>query len=710
MWSGGVNDTVNKASASHGNNKQPRLNLELDFRLDPQMDDCEITLQCRDPHSECVGCFHVQPGRSTFGKAHAFLSEAIAAGCISQLSVTICVQCRSTGHHRHVSRAELQCGREFPSQHQCSHYHSQRDGLTVRHTSASHIQASKVSRSSTHDNADQVAARGISIMFIAACELGSDSDICQRKLPAKQRKRSYVQSVPGSTKVVAYIECGKFQNLITMCALLGVLSVEHHWVARLAREHSQVQDAGCDEVHLANGDKRKLLHVHCSDGPRCAGLANTEQQLLVRCVSDFAHACVAIQYTAALLLILAGFVQSVYAMHSFARAFSSMLIGPATLQASYPRAVTHTQPPYSKNASSRPGPKSGSGIPRRSVHALLLTIYFCIKGATGVKVAPPAVGGAEGGQAQPVNSVAPPKPYGYLPTKTALLQDQVTKTTKRSFKRACRRALMHGQASYRGSTITMKMIQPSWLDCNKVAHKAPNRNIDRKGLRVFCWNSGGMASGQLDEFLLHIDPNIWDILLIQETHWAESSDFATGPWNCIASGAGRGSQAGVMIMIHQRLCHNALLRVEHVLPGRILRVRLPLPGKDLRHLQLLCAYQKAWNSQQASSVIEQRAKFWNKLDAALASAPDRDVVLLGGDLNLSVPVVVGASGAGVSPPPKDGAPDVSVGLWNGKGTPVHTFQFGKYRAQLDFILRRALHADGVARQSRRVAQVSAPSR
>ena len=213
-------------------------------------------------------------------------------------------------------------------------------------------------------------------MFIAACELDYNSDTCQCKLPAEQRQRSYVQSVPGSTKVVAYIECGKFQNLIAMCALLGVLSVELHLVARLAREHPQVKDAGCDEVHLANGDKKKLLHVHCSNGPRCAGLENTEQQLLVRCVSDFAHACVAIQYTAALLLILAGFVKSVYAMHSFARAFSSMLVGPARLQASYPRAVTHTQPPYSKNASSRPGPKSGSGIPCRSVHALILTIYF----------------------------------------------------------------------------------------------------------------------------------------------------------------------------------------------------------------------------------------------------------------------------------------------------------------------------------------------
>ena len=167
-----------------------------------------------------------------------------------------------------------------------------------------------------------------------------------------------------------------------------------------------------------------------------------------------------------------------------------------------------------------------------------------------------------------------------------------------------------------------------------------------------------------------------------------------------------------MIMIHQRLCHNSLLRAEHVMPGRLLRVRLPLPGKDLRHLQIICAYQKAWNSQQASSVVEQRSRFWNKLDTALASVPNRDVVILGGDLNVSIPAVTGTSGSGVSPSPKDGAPDVYdlIGIakqhgliflntWNGRGTPVHTFQFGKYRAQLDFVLCRVLQADGVARQA-----------
>ena len=365
------------------------------------------------------------------------------------------------------------------------------------------------------------------------------------------------------------------------------------------------------------------------------------------------------------------------------------------------------------HVSSLPGPKSGGGIPCRSARTIILSAYFCIKGATGVKVAPPAVGGAEGGQAHSGLSVAPPKPYGNLHTKTALLQDSVHKTTKRSFKRACRRALLYGQASYKGSTITMNMVQPSWLDCSKVNRKGPSRSNERKGLRVFCWNSGGLASGQWDELLIHIDPNRWDILLIQETHWTESIDFVSGPWSCIASSAGRGSRAGVMIMIHQRLCHNGLLRAEHVMPGRLLRVRLPLPGKDLRHLQIICAYQKAWNSQQASSVVEQRSRFWDKLDTALASVPNRDVVILGGDLNVSIPAVTGTSGSGVSPSPKDGAPDVYdlIGIakrhgliflntWNGRGTPVHTFQFGKYRAQLDFVLCRVLQADGVARQAR----------
>ena len=279
-----------------------------------------------------------------------------------------------------------------------------------------------------------------------------------------------------------------------------------------------------------------------------------------------------------------------------------------------------------------------------------------------------------------------PKPYGHLSPQTALLQDQVRKATKRSFKRACRRALQYGQAMYKGSTITVKMVQPSWLDCEKVTNKTRRSIRERKGLRVFCWNSGGLASGQWDELLLHIDPQAWDILLIQETHWAESRDFVTGPWSCIASSAGRGSKAGVLIMVHQRICHNSMLRAEHVLPGRLLRIRLPLPGKDLRHLQVICAYQKAWNSRQASSVIEQRSGFWNKLDAALASVPSRDVLILGGDLNVSIPMTTGTAGAGVSPPPQDGATDASdlIGIakqhgliflntWHGRGTPVHTF-------------------------------------
>ena len=149
------------------------------------------------------------------------------------------------------------------------------------------------------------------------------------------------------------------------------------------------------------------------------------------------------------------------------------------------------------------------------------------------------------------------------------------------------------------------------------------------------------------------------------------------------------------------------------MPGRLLRIRLPLPGKDLRHLQVICAYQKAWNSQQASSAMEQRSGFWNKLDGALASVPSRDALILGGDLNVSIPMTAGTSGAGVGPPPQDGAPDapdligiaeqhglVFLNTWRGRGTPVHTFQFGKYRAQLDFLLCKTLHADGIARQSR----------
>ena len=706
--SGQSSATVHKASEGHGNNKQPRFNMELDFTLGSQNYTSTVASMTARSHLSCVGGSCEPSGRSNSGMEHASILEAVDAGCTSQIPGIISVPNRSADSQGYVCRARL-------PQHPGCQLQPQRNGLTACQMSGSHILGIGLACSSAHLAVFQDAAKPTTINSKPKDEMDSVLDTCLSANRMFHPQHLDAALLHDTTQAATYVERGKFNLLLAVNVPLGCPYAGRCLAVSLHSQWFQVIVAWGGNESTVNSTQQKQVQVCSADDHMFASLISVERQLVLNEVPWITHAHTAIQHSVIRTLVLTcfGAIAVVRIICGLVRAVYAMLRVPDFSTTNHHETIARTQRPCTNYVLSRPGPKSGGGIPCRSAHALLITAYFCIKGATGVKVAPPAVGGAEGGQAQQCRPVAPPKPYGHLSPQTVLLQDQVRKATKRSFKRACRRALQYGQAKYKGSTITMKMIQPSWLDCAKVTSRPHRSTGERKGLRVFCWNSGGLASGQWDELLLHIDPQAWDILLIQETHWAESRDFVTGPWSCVASSTGRGSKAGVLIMVHQRLCHNSMLRAEHVLPGRLLRIRLPLPGKDLRHLQVICAYQKAWNSRQASSVIEQRSSFWNKLDAALASVPSRDALILGGDLNVSIPMTTGTAGAGVSPPPQDGATDASdlIGIakqhgliflntWHGRGTPVHTFQFGKYRAQLDFLLCKTLHADGVARRSR----------
>ena len=692
-----INGSGHKDTSSHGNNNQPRLNMVLALKPGPQFRKPGSVLKCPRVCSGIITQCPVQTGPTAFGRVIAPLRKVALPSCLRTISDPELDVCRSGANQRHVCQGRLKSDQPASQE-----YQSQRDGLLSappgpQHTEDAYARVATIGRMSQVDSKQSEA-----MVKEHGLHRASGKAKCNTIMMRWSHSGRPLRKV--SQQGVASTVCSVLCKAAFVCLLLGSCYITSHTMICMKCRPSQVCEAWGVGSCPSTVNLIVQLNLSCRGRFTSEAMCSAQEQPIVGSASQLgSHLDVCC--TACHIWISAMIVASVsYISKHTGTLCNQLVLRP--FKSAHLTITNSTQTSPTIHVSSLPGPKSGGGIPCRSARTIILSAYFCIKGATGVKVAPPAVGGAEGGQAHSGFSVAPPKPYGNLHTKTALLQDSVHKTTKRSFKRACRRALLYGQASYKGSTITMKMVQPSWLDCSKVNRKGPSRSNERKGLRVFCWNSGGLASGQWDELLVHIDPNRWDILLIQETHWTESIDFVSGPWSCIASSAGRGSRAGVMIMIHQRLCHNSLLRAEHVMPGRLLRVRLPLPGKDLRHLQIICAYQKAWNSQQASSVVEQRSRFWNKLDTALASVPNRDVVILGGDLNVSIPAVTGTSGSGVSPSPKDGAPDVYdlIGIakqhgliflntWNGRGTPVHTFQFGKYRAQLDFVLCRVLQVE-----------------
>ena len=512
--SGQSSATVHKASEGHGNNKQPRFNMELDFTLGSQNYTSTVESMTARSHLSCVGGSCEPSGRSISGMEHASILEAVDAGCTSQIPGIISVPNRSADSQGYVCRARL-------PQHPGCQLQPQSNGLTACQMSGSHILGIGLACSSAHLAVFQDAAKPTTINSKPKDEMDSVLDTCLSANRMFHPQHLDAALLHDTTQAATYVERGKFNLLLAVNVPLGCPYAGRCLAVSLHSQWFQVIVAWGGNESTVNSTQQKQVQVCSADDHMFASLISVERQLVLNEVPWITHAHTAIQHSVIRTLVLTcfGAIAVVRIICGLVRAVYAMLRVPDFSTTNHHEMIARTQRPCTNYVLSRPGPKSGGGIPCRSAHALLITAYFCIKGATGVKVAPPAVGGAEGGQAQQCRPVAPPKPYGHLSPQTVLLQDQVRKATKRSFKRACRRALQYGQAKYKGSTITMKMIQPSWLDCAKVTSKPHRSTGERKGLRVFCWNSGGLASGQWDELLLHIDPQAWDILLIQETHW-----------------------------------------------------------------------------------------------------------------------------------------------------------------------------------------------
>ena len=114
-----------------------------------------------------------------------------------------------------------------------------------------------------------------------------------------------------------------------------------------------------------------------------------------------------------------------------------------------------------KGQYSRPGPKSGMG---RALFFLLLALHSQL--SHGVRVPTHSAGVGEGSPQVNLSTRYTPKINGVQVAYGKQDPTQVwNKHVKRSFKRACHRAIKHGQASYKGKVLTVKQAchtQSSW--------------------------------------------------------------------------------------------------------------------------------------------------------------------------------------------------------------------------------------------------------
>ena len=234
-----------------------------------------------------------------------------------------------------------------------------------------------------------------------------------------------------------------------------------------------------------------------------------------------------------------------------------------------------------------------------------------------------------------------------------------------------------------------------------------------RGLRIFCWNAGGLGGGLYPEPLAFLHNSQYDIAVILESKWQENMEFTTGQWSCVHSGCKTRKQAGVLILIHHRIAPPSQLRFEHILQGRLLHIRVPLPGRDSRHVHIIGIYQKAFDSK--ATTTEQRQQVWTALDRCLARIPARDSLALMGDFNTPLKPQTPHVGDHTNPlpchPPEDMA-DLSAMLvtydlvaLNTWSKPIDkklpsTFKFQDAESQIDFILTRRADATAQARRAR----------
>ena len=331
------------------------------------------------------------------------------------------------------------------------------------------------------------------------------------------------------------------------------------------------------------------------------------------------------------------------------------------------------------------GPKSGVSSWLRNF--ILMTI---IARPYGVRVPAQAAWAGGGSTVAPMCTQQELKHSGQQLLKLQIQPSAIIRSAKRSYKRACRRALLHGQTTYKGKLLRADH-QTTEQHTNRDGQRPPNHAI-RTGLHVFCLNVGGLGGGLYEELLHFLDTSVYNLVLLQETKWMHDSEYGTPNWICIGSG-----DTGVMVLIRRSITVAEEVKYECDLPARLLRVRFPVGAN---FVNVVSAYQHAWNHKD-KTVLDKRGAFWKKLDCCIHKIPNRELLILGGGLESSPPHV----GHGTGRLSKDRVPDAfdlsqllevhdltALNTWGRSGEMACTFAFGDHKAQLDNIITRRCEA------------------
>ena len=296
-----------------------------------------------------------------------------------------------------------------------------------------------------------------------------------------------------------------------------------------------------------------------------------------------------------------------------------------------------------------------------------------------------------------------------------------TWTAKRAYRRARARA-REGPTWYRGKWHNADTLNA----LNGISNEQEDRNRQYKQraqhrkqhcrdkrIRILSINVGGMTTttwNELHAWLNIAEPDSFDIVTIQETHWKQNSEFNSGPWTVVGTGCAEGDRcAGVMTMVHKRLGNSQCVMHREILKGRMQHVRV-LSGPTA--IDIVNTYQHVWRTQyDQERNLECRMRVWNALRRTVTQIPLRNTAVWCGDFNLAVNTCLPHVGTSIIPATDKQQLDEHefYGILQQYGLCVLNTWSNPHKAtcttngqtsQIDYILTRMQLADRCAKQSK----------
>ena len=153
------------------------------------------------------------------------------------------------------------------------------------------------------------------------------------------------------------------------------------------------------------------------------------------------------------------------------------------------------------------------------------------------------------------------------------------------------------------------------------------------------WNVGGLTSEIYQELLQWIVQTQVDIILLQGTRWREDRTWSSHDYSFVQCGEPaetKNTHAGLLIGISRRLCTAEDISFATILPGRLQHVKCRIGEK---FLDIVNVYQHTDHANPTRPhPMTSREEVWTHVDHVLHTIAHRNVLVLGGDFNCSLPL------------------------------------------------------------------------